>query len=144
MSRSWHRRTASTIAGRISPARSGISARASTVWPCSRHSASKRSQNAANVTSLRSKRAQALLSALVELMVRMKSRGSPVRASKPLKASKGLDRITPPKSKKTARNGTAGLGQPSSRSRDSACHMSVLSWSDVTSTRSSSPWNMAP
>ena len=55
-SRSRQRRTASTIAGRISPASSGISARASTVWPSSRHSASNRSQNSSKVTSLRSKR----------------------------------------------------------------------------------------
>ena len=37
------------------------------------------------------------------VLVRMKSRGSPVRSSKRLKASNGLERMTPPKSKNVAR-----------------------------------------
>src|SRR3546814_8507498 len=73
---------------------------------CSSDFASKSSQNSSKVASLRSKRAQALVSGFVELMVRMKSRGRPLRSSKALNASKGLDRITPPKSKKVARMGT--------------------------------------
>ena len=56
--------------------------------PASRHSASNRSQNSSKVTSLRSKRAQALASGFVELTVRMKSRGSPVRV---LEAVEGLE-----------------------------------------------------
>ena len=106
---SRQRRTASTIAGRISPARRGISSRAATAWPCSRHSASNRSQNSSNVTSLRSNRAHAFASGFVELIVRMKSVGSPWCSSKRLKASNGLDRMTPPKSKKAARIGTGGI-----------------------------------
>ena len=85
-----------------------MSSRAATSWPASRHSASKRSQNSSKATSLRSNRAQALVSGLVELIVRMKSRGRPFRSSKPLNASNGLDRITPPKSKNAARTDVGG------------------------------------
>ena len=107
---SRQRRTASTIAGRISPASSGISARASTAWPCAAALGLEQvAELVEGAPRCARSRAHALVSGLVALMVRMKSRGSPVRSSKPLKASKGLDRITPPKSKKAARIGTAGI-----------------------------------
>ena len=42
------------------------------------------------------------------------------------------------------RSALADRRQGASRSLDRASHMSVLSWSDVTSIRSSSPWNIVP
>ena len=70
-----------TISGRISPANNASTSRPRTSCPRPRASCKKALSNAAASISLRSKRAQALSSGLLALMVRIKSRGSAWAAS---------------------------------------------------------------
>ncbi len=97
-----HRRTASTISGRRSPARASSTLRASMRWPAASASASKSWQNSSSDTSLRSSSAHAFVSRFVALRPRRNPRAAPASRSYRLNASNGLVRMTPPKSKSTA------------------------------------------
>ena len=74
-------RRAATMAGRTSPDSRARISRASTVWPASAASPSKRSAKPSRSTSLRSRAAQALESGLVAFNRRMSPSGSSLARS---------------------------------------------------------------
>ena len=80
----------------------GMTSLADNSCPRAFASASNRSQNSSKGTSFRSNFAHAFVSGSVALIVRMKSFGRPFSCSYRAKASKGLERMTPPKSHNTA------------------------------------------
>ena len=78
---SVQRRTASTMAGRMSPPSNPSTARPSTRWPSRRASVSKAAAKPSTSSWPRSRRDQALLSGSVELTRRMNPSGSPASCS---------------------------------------------------------------
>jgi hypothetical protein len=96
------RSSRSTISGRTSPERRLSTSMPGIRWPSTADSSANTVSNPAGESSLRSRRAHALVCGSVALTDRMKSSGRPCSRSYRLKASNGLDRMTPPKSQSTA------------------------------------------